>query len=209
MYMNPLKSTGKDQIAVALTVLKLILADFVRWGMKAAVLSDYPDLNGFADFEQLGREDVLLLTRAENPRSKFLLKYANIFKTWLIDYLNLFGPVFNDVVIDDQTAGLSNDIYLRLIYENPLYRAQDLDIDLELFAYSVMHVMYSLCELVIYGAVDLDAAFDQGSSYDLVMEGTWEAYLHHYDYDYRLVANLMDVSVACYNELTDLLLGEN
>lgn len=206
--MKPLKSTGKEQIVVAVTVLKLVLNDFMRWGMKAAVLYDYPDLIGISEFEQIEEEDVMLLERAGNPRTELLLIYTNVFRSWLVDFFNLFGPVFQNTMIDQDTFTVARDIYLNLIYENPSYRAEDLDIDLELFAYSVMHIMYCLCEFVIIGKLDLDGAFDQGSSYDQVMDGTWEVYVDHHDPDYRLVANLMEIAVKFYNELTDFLMGD-
>ena len=205
--MKTLNHTTKYQIAVAITVLKLILNDFISWGMKAAVQHDYPDLKDLARFERVEEEDVILLKKALNPVSRLFLKYANSCNNRLMDYLNLFAPSLEHIEMDDGSISYANEVYFRLIYDNPMYVPKDLYIDLELFAYSVMHTMYCLCELVIMGSVNLDTAFDHGSSYDQVMDGLWEKYLEHDDHEYKLVANLMDDSIRFYEELVDILLG--
>ncbi|MCX2478343.1 hypothetical protein OQY15_04530 [Pedobacter sp. MC2016-15] len=207
--MKVLTTTKNYEIAVAITAVKLILNDFVRWGMQAAVIYDYPDMKGLAAFEELAEEDVILLKRAKNPRSSLLLNYATIIHDLLSSYLNLFAPTLQNAVVSKDICSFANELYFRLIYDNPMYCTDDLDIDLELFAYSVMHAMYCLCELVITGSVDLDSAFDHGSSYDLVMEGTWDAYLNHEDHDFRLLANLMETAVGFYEEVVEVLIGNN
>jgi hypothetical protein len=205
--MQTLNHTTKYQIAVAITVLKLILNDFINWGMKAAVQHDYPDLKDLARFEGVEEEDVILLKKALNPVSRLFLKYANSCNNRLMDFLNLFAPSLEHIEMEGGAISYANEIYLRLIYDNPMYAPKDLYIDLELFAYSVMHTLHCLCELVIKGSVNLDTAFDHGSSYDQVMDGTWEEYLEHDDHEYKLVANLMDDAIRFYEEIVDLLLG--
>jgi hypothetical protein len=204
--MQTLNHTTKYQIAIAITVLKLILNDFISWGMKAAVQHDYPDLIDLAGFERVEEEDIILLKRAVHPVSKLFLKYANICNNRLMDYLNLFAPSLEHIEMEGGAMSYANEVYFRLIYDNPMYAPKDLYIDLELFAYSVMHTMYCLCELVIRGSVNLDTAFGHGASYDQVMDGTWEEYLEHDENEYKLVANLMDDSVFFYNEIIDLLM---
>jgi hypothetical protein len=202
--MNSIKVTRNNLIIVAVTALKLVLNDFINWGMKAAVQHDYPDLESLVRFVQVEEEDVSLLKGAKNPISRLFLKYATIISDRLMLYLKLFG--MDQVIVDNSACKYANEVYARLVYENPMYLAEDLDIDLELFAYSVIHTMYCLCELVINGNTNLDAAFDHGSSYDQVMEGTWDNYCDHDNHEYKLVANLMQDACQFYDELTDLLL---
>jgi hypothetical protein len=205
--MNSIKVARNNLIIVAVTALKLVLNDFINWGMKAAVQHDYPDLENLVRFVQVEEEDFSLLKRAANPISRLFLKYVTIISDRLMLYLKLFG--MDQVIVDNSAFNYANEVYARLVYENHMYLAEDLDIDLELFAYSVMHTMYCLCELVITGSTNLDDAFDQGSSYDQVMEGTWDIYCDHDNPEYQLLANLMQDAVVFYDELTDLLLQRN
>jgi hypothetical protein len=86
--------------------------------------------------------------------------------------------------------GAGSLFYYRLIFDQPLYTSNELLIDLELFAYSVMHTLYCLCELSSVEASILMALLI-----------TVQAMTR-----YWMADGMMDDACQFYDELTDLLM---
>ena len=200
--MEAIQNTENSKIHVAIWVLTLINTEIIKWGLKPALVHDYPDLNGLVHCGGLPDEDVWLLENATNIRSRLFNKYSNAINVHLNSYLNLFGLMEDDNRSSFEEA---TDIFFAFIVNEGMEPVDDLDIDIDIFVFSLLQLIYWLCEMVIVGKLNIESAQDLDYCFNAVFEGHWDGYINHENHGYSMLAKIMEKTVAFYYELMTVL----
>ena len=193
--------TCDRRMDVALTAIELLSERIKYWGLFCFALDECPELiiteeyYSYVDDKHLDK-----LKEATSKRARFFSKYAGRLNFWLMHYEYLYKrnlPLPNNVI---RTARfLEQDLIVDLFNKD----VKRIDEYLETALSTSLHLIYSLCELVIMNKVDLKNNFKDGGSFFRVFEGDWDIYLDHQNKDYRMMAQLMQAAVELYYDAYD------
>jgi len=186
---------------VALTAIELLSERIKYWALFCFALDECPELIIYEQYYSYVDEKHLdKIKDATSKRARFLRKYAGRLNFWLMHYEYLYKrnlPLPNNLI---RTARfLEQDLIVDLFDED----VKRIDEYLETALSTSLHLIYSLCELVIMNKVDLKNNFKDGGSFFRVFEGDWDIYLDHQNKDYRMMAQLMQAAVELYYDAYD------
>lgn len=198
---DPLYVSAEDLMPMVLIILDALVDDCLKWSMMIVVDIEYPDLKEWISYDQLSLEDLELLDLSIDPRVSVIVNYIKCFVELMEDYLNLFPFDLEKIHNDEHLLGLAEDLYGLLIYEVEDENDESYYSRLMTFAECVLQILYCLCELVIYGKVDLETTFEEDGSCYKLYDRDWDHYIDAEVHEFSLLAKLMEETLHFQNEL--------